>query len=70
MFGINDKGAGERGQLSPLPWWYGGSTGQVMPFKKNLSRVSASSENFDLLSFCQCPPLLSKDGFRDSFKHR
>ena len=45
----------------------GAARGRKCPFHTKLSRISATSTPFDLLSFCKCHPPQSNHAFRDSF---
>ena len=56
------------GQLPPLPWWYGGSTGAASALFKKSFLVCPLHLKLLTSSFSKCPPLLPKDGFRDSLK--
>ena len=48
----------------------GAARGREVPFSKKLSRMSATSEIFDLLSLCKCLPPLAIDGIRGSFNFK
>ena len=57
------RGSGAEGAAAPVALMVQVRDGAGNALCKHLSRISATSETFDLLSFCQCPPLLSEDMF-------
>ena len=59
---------GAMGAAGPIALMVQGQHGgRKCLFRRNLFRISATSETFGLLSFCKCDSPLSKDGFQGSF---